>query len=275
MQYRVVCLVLSVLLPLASAAPASADGLSFTLEEVEAGPKPSKPAKAPAVDTDKAIAQALGDVHWGMSKQELVKLLKQQLQADFERRIKLERDVVRQDALYEKMRELLRRMQHDFIEFDGEKSGWDVSPIASEFRQGNGEAMLVVMNGHSRELYFFMKGKLWKWYRELAPDSAELAGADDGLDVLRARFGRGRTQKDRKDDGNDAYEGTTWSDGSTRATALQRGGDVCLIFEDTRVAEHLSSLRKDAPPKVEKGRAALAVESVLMTGSEIEARDRR
>lgn len=211
-----------------------------------------------------------------MSKQELMSLLKQQVQADFERRIKRERDVVRQDALYEKMHEVLRRMQHDFVEFDGEKSGWDVSPIAGEFKQRNGEAMLVVMNGRSRELYFFMKGKLWKWYRELAPGSEELAGSDDGIDGLKARFGRGKAQKDRKDEANETYPGTTWSDGNTRATALQRGSDVCLIFEDMRVVERLPTLRRDSqtPSKVTKGSAALAVESVLMSDAEREARDR-
>ena len=124
--------------------------------------------------------------------------------------------------------------------------------------------MLVVANRHSRDLYFFMHGKLWKWYRELAPDAPEIADSRDVMAAFRARFGRGKSQQDRVDETKLAYTGATWSDGSTRVTALERGSDTCLIFEDMRVVPQLVVLRHNTQPKTEKARAALAVESVLL-----------
>jgi hypothetical protein len=269
MQQNVVVLFLSLVVSLSAATHAAAqEGLEFTLDEVDA--ESAKPAKsvavagAGAVDPTRAIAEALGELHWGMSKDELLKLLKKQIQADFERRIKIERDVMRQDALYQEAQDRYRRLHENFVTFDGQKSGWDVSPVANEFTHGNGEAMLVVAKRQSRDLYFFMHGKLWKWYRELAPDAPELADSHDAMTAFRARFGRGKSQQDRLDETKLAYTGATWTDGSTRVTALQRGSDACLILEDMRVIPQLVVLRHNVQPKTEKARAALAVESVLL-----------
>jgi hypothetical protein len=272
-QNAVVLVVLSLVVSLGAARHASAqESLSFTLDEVDdaesaksAKPsKPGKPAAPPAVDTTAAIAEALGGLRWGMSKDDLLKLLKKRIQAEFERRIKVERDVMRQDALYQEAKDRARRIHESFVTFNGQKSGWDVSPVANEFTHGNDEAMLVVANGRSRELYFFMHARLWKWYRELAPDAPELAGAEDALATFKARFGRGKPQHDRVDETKQAYPGATWSDESTRVTALERGSDICLIFEDLRIVPQLVVLRHNAQPKTEKARAALAVESVLL-----------
>jgi hypothetical protein len=264
MQHNVVIPILSLLVSLSTATHAAAqDSLSFTLDEVDAErPKPAKVAAT--VDLKQAIAAALGELHWGMSKDELLKLLKKQIQADFERRIKIERDVMRQDALYQEAQERYRRFHDNFVTFDGQKTGWDVSPVATEFTHGNGEAMLVVATAHSRDLYFFMHGKLWKWYRELTPDAPELS--DDPMAAFNTRFGRGKPQRERLDEMGVAYTGATWSDEGTRVTALERGSDTCLIFEDARVTQQLVVLRHNVQPKTEKARAALAVESVLLGG---------
>jgi hypothetical protein len=266
MQQNAVVLILSLVVSLGAATQAAAQaGLEFTLDEVDAeSAKPAKSAAAAPADSTQAIAEALGELHWGMSKDELLKLLKKQIHAEFEQRIKVERDVMRQDALYQEAQDRYRRIHENFVTFDGQKSGWDVSPVANEFTHGNGEAMLVVANKHSRDLYFFMHGKLWKWYRELAPDAPEIADSRDAMMAFRARFGRGKSQQDRLDETKLAYTGVTWSDASTRVTALERGNDTCLIFEDVRVVPQLVVLRRNAQPKTEKARAALAVESVLL-----------
>jgi hypothetical protein len=273
MQQNVVVLVLSLVVSLSAVTRATAqESLSFTLDEVDAAStKSAKSAKSaqPAqpevsVDAKAAIAEALGELHWGMTKDELLKLLKKQIQAGFERRIKVERDVMRQDALYQEAQDRYRRIHDNFVTFDGQKTGWDVSPIAKEFTHGNAEAMLVVTAPSSRDLYFFMRGKLWKLYRELAPDAPELADSDDAMTAFATRFGPGKRQRERRDETGITYPGMTWSDEATRVTAVQRGGDTCLILEDARVTQQLVVLRHNAQPTTEKARAALAVDSILL-----------
>lgn len=254
---------------------AAQDGVEFTLDEVEAASKPArgKSAAAPAADAKRAIAEALGEVRWGMSKGDLLKLLKARIRAEFDQRIKVERDIMRQDALYEAAKEQYRRISENFIEFEVGKSGWDVSPIGPEFTRGNREAMLIVTTKTSRELYFFIQGKLWKWYRELSPDAVNAGDPDEALAVLKKRFGPGKPQKERQNDSQVAYPGSTWTDGSTRVTAMLRGNDTCLILEDLRTIEQLTVLRHHVD-KSPKNRVASTIDSILLTGPELEARTR-
>jgi hypothetical protein len=257
---------------------AADDGFEFTLDEVDAASKPArgkqKPAAAPSVDSKRAIAESLGEIRWGMSKADLLKVLKARIRADFEQRIKVERDIMRQDQLYQAAQDQARRLSENFIEFEVGKSGWDVSPIGPEFTRGNREAMLIVTTKTSRELYFFIQGKLWKWYRELTPAALNAGDLEEAMGVLVRRFGPGKPQKERQNDSQVAYPGTTWSDGSTRVTAMLRGSDTCLIFEDAHMLEQLSVLRHHVDPKAPKNRVASTIDAILLTGPELEARSR-
>lgn len=251
----------------AASTVAAQEGLSFTLDEVEA---PQPKAAAPAtVDTDAAITQALADLRWGISKDELLKLLKKRIRDDFDQRIKRERDIMRQDALYDAAKEQARRLSENYVSFDGHKTGWDVSPIAGEFAQGNGEAMLVVANGNTRDLYFFMRGKLWKWYRELTDQDS-----DNALAIYRKRFGRGSAQRERIGENKEVYQGVTWSNASTRLTVIRRGNDLCMIFEDNASIEQVALSRRRVAPKG-NSRAAATIESILLNDEELKARDTR
>ena len=266
--------VLALILIAASSSRAAAqENMEFTLDEVDAADAPPEPKSvAKAADTAKEIQGVLGAVRWGMSKADLLNLLKSQIRAEFEQRIKVERDIMRQDALYQQANEHYRRLSENFISFDGQKTGWDVSPIGSEFTHGNREAMLTVTSKNSRDIYFFIQGKLWKWYRELTPEAVSAADPDEALLVISEPFGRGKPQTERVNDANVAYDGTTWSDGTTRVTAMRRGSDVCLILEEVRTLEHLAVLRHAVQPKAAKPRAAAAIDAILLSGAELEAR---
>jgi hypothetical protein len=276
MQLREV--VLSLVLSLAFVSQVAAQGLEFTLDEVDAASKPpargksaGKAAAAPAADTKKAIADTLGDVHWGMSKGDLLKVLRARIRAEFEQRIKVERDIMRQDALYEAAKDQAKRLSENWIEFEVGKSGWDVSPIGTEFTRGNREAMLVVTTKTSRELYFFIQGKLWKWYRELSPEAVNTDNLADAMAVLKQRFGAGKMQKERQNDSKVAYPGSIWSDGATQVTVMLRGSDPCLILEDLHTIEQLGVLRHNVE-KMPKNRVASTIDSILLTKPELEAR---
>lgn len=270
--------VLSLVLCLSGISRAAADGFEFTLDEVEASSKPARRQKGgdkqePGVDVKAAIADSLGEVHWGMSKADLLKMLKARIRADFDQRIKVERDIMRQDQLYEAAKEQARRLNDGYVEFEVGKSGWDVSPIGAEFTRGNREAMLVLTLKTSRELYFFIQGRLWKWYRELSPEAVGAGDSDEALATLKKRFGPGKPQKERQNDSKDPYQGSTWNDGATRVTAMLRGGDTCLIFEDMKTLEQLPVLRHNVE-KMPKDRVSSTIDSILMTKPEMEARTR-
>lgn len=252
------------------------ESLEFTLEEVDAAsappPKPAKHGKAkaaavPAVDLKKAFSEALGERHWGMSKADVLKMLKAQIRVAFEKRIKLERDIMRQDALYQESQEAARRLNESFVSFDGPKTGWDVSPIAQEFTHKNRETMLVVNGKSSRDFYFFIQGKLWKWYRELPSDATYDGEAEPVVAKFEARFGKGKRQMERRNDSQLVYPGAVWTDGSTRVTALQRGSEACVIYEDQATIDQLAVLRNHVEPKAKESKVAATIDAILLTGA--------
>ncbi|MET0390138.1 MAG: hypothetical protein ABW321_29470 [Polyangiales bacterium] len=250
---------------LAYASNAAAQQVStFSLAEVEANLARHKPVPEAVADPEQAVKQALGARRWGMTKSELLVVLKAEIQADFEHRIKVERDLMRQDALYQESEERYRRIQENYVQFNGTKSGWDVSPVAAEFAQNNNESMLVVQNQSSRELYFFMRGKLWKWYREFSADSR---GAHLGADTLRtlgAQLGQGKPQEDRLNEAHEPHAGLSWSVSNTRVTALRRGAETCLVFEDKTVLSRLTALRSAAKTKEARAQAANSIDWALL-----------
>jgi hypothetical protein len=244
-------------------APVAADSkLEFSLEEVEGTSAAHAPAPASA-----PISNALGELHWNMNKDELLQLLKARIQRDFEARVKAERDVLRQDALYQEAKDRFQRVRQGFVTFDARKNGWDISPIGDEFRRGTGESMLVVDDSASREYYFFIRGQLWKWYRELKPEAN--AGYDQVADLMRAQYGTPSTRQMQNGESGATRAGLSWSDASTRATLMRRGAETCIVFEARAVLAQLAELRRDAVPREQESNRA--VDAVVMSDAQREA----
>jgi hypothetical protein len=277
-QVRVlIVLALTGLAPIAAAPHVQADkGFEFSLDEVEAAngpkdkPEKGKPEKGKAKAAKTApIAEALGELRWGMSKGELLGVLKKRIRTDYTARIKAQPDIVLQDALYSEANETFRRLKDGYVEFDGRKTGWDASAIAEEFTHGSNESMLVVDDPSARDLYFFFHGRLWKWYRELKPAAFGGANFDGIAELLQDQFGKARERAEPRSEHGAAYRMLTWSDAKTRVSALWRGAETCLVFEDNETLERLAMLREHAQPR--GGKRGAVLQGVIMTTAQREA----
>jgi hypothetical protein len=252
---------------LCHAAVASAqDTLTFSLEEVAEAAHEEGAAQAAG---QRSIAESMGELRWGMSKTQLLEMIKKQIRADLDQRVKRETDIVRQDALYQAAKQRYERIQKGFVAFNGDKSGWDISPVADEFRHGSQESMLVVDDEGARDLYFFIHGRLWKWYRELKPGAQRGSTYAQLADSMSAQFGKGRAQGDHHGEGGSALVGLSWNDAQTRLTLLRRGNDNCLVFEELATLERLPMLREQAVARGPKTNTVL--EGVFMSDSQREA----
>jgi hypothetical protein len=244
------------------------ESLQFTLDEVEAANTP--PAKADeAAGKAEPIAHALGDLRWGMHKDEVLALVKQRIRADYTARVKAEKDIVRQDALYNEANEVFRRVKDGFVAFNGRKTGWDASPVAEEFAHGTGESMLVVDDAKARDLYFFFNDRLWKWYRELKPAAFGGANWDGIASMLQEQFGSAKERAEPRSETGAAYQMLSWKDDKTRVTALSRGAETCLVFEERATLDHLAQLREHAIPRDRSSHPV--INGVLMTAAQREA----
>jgi len=260
----------SVLLGILVVAPsiAAADNvMEFSLDEAAAKPASAERAQ-PSAEAEAEVAKALGELRWGMSSKEVLGVFKARLRAQYDRQSRLERDILRQDALYQEAKARYEQIKDGFVRFDENKNGWDVSPIATEFRRGSKESMLVVRTAESHDYYFFIHDRLWKWYREFEPSTVGAAGFDGVADMMRGQLGATAQAAAPRSEGEPALPGLAWDSTTTRVTLIQRGAVACLIFEARSTLAELPKLREHALARSAKKHSV--IDSVLMDG---QARD--
>jgi hypothetical protein len=237
--------------------------MEFSLDETSGSSPRGGHVAAPGA-ADAEVAKALGELRWGMSSKELLAVFKARLRAEYEQQCKRERDIVRQDELYQKAKARYEQIKDSFVRFDDKKNGWDVSPIAAEFRRGSQESMLVVRSAESHDYYFLINDRLWKWYREIEPSSAGAAGFDGIAEMMRGQLGEVAQGMVSRGEGEPALTGLTWDATTTRVTLIQRGGSSCLIFESQQTLAALPALRRNAVARATKRHSI--IDDVVMDG---------
>lgn len=217
------------------------------------GPKkaaPAKPAVAPMVDAEhkKALAEKFGGFKFGMSKDEVLKVLQKQIEDRFEEKIKATTDMAQQDKFRKERKAELARIAQTYVRFDGKKTGWDVSIIENEFAHGTGESMMERWeneNGkNNRRFFFFKDEKLWKMYISLDVSMIpeEKRNFDTFKGVMESQYGKGLV------DGGTI----SWRAGEFDARAVDRlrdYGALGLVVEDPKVRTELVAAREAVAPK--------------------------
>ena len=244
--------------------PALHADTAFAAPAKKAGKKKSKKGAEEKVPTSAEIAKSMEGVKWGMSKDDLQKKLIDGVKEKYRPLVSKTKDAVEEDRLRTAATDEMKRIRDSYVEFKGTSTGWDVSFLKGEFTHGNGESMIVQRDKNSQNFYFFIGGKLWKWYREL--DSQTL-DASSSTAALKRRFGAGKPQRERRDDSNEPYPGTTWSDETTRVTELRRGAETCLIYEDLRTLENLEKLRFHAQAAAKKSSESV-IDLIMLNDAE-------
>ena len=153
-----------------------------------------KKSKAPpkAAPTSAQIAASMGELRWGMSKEDLLKKAVRKVKTKYNPLIAKTKDPVEEDRLRTQAGPGRQAISEGYVEFDGRTTGWDVSFLRGEFTHSTEESMLVVRDENSQNFYFFIGGKLWKWYKAF---DAEVFPADDFATfpaAVERRFGPGK-----------------------------------------------------------------------------------
>lgn len=229
--------------------------------------------RAEQTPTSEAIAPALGDVKWGWSRQQLTKYFSNRIRRDYQPRINKARDAMTEDALRHERDQRIRRMRSSYVEFNGRTSGHDSGFLRDEFTHNNGEAMMSVRGDNADDYYFFIRGRLWKWYRAFDASVFQGADWDQFSAALQGRFGEGRVRRGSLIEGGDERQWLEWQNADTRARAIDNTtfyGFYCLVFEEKATVARLGELRTN---KRQTGRGRHALVEAVTAGDDVEGDD--
>ncbi|HVV85324.1 MAG TPA: hypothetical protein VHE35_19815 [Kofleriaceae bacterium] len=226
-------------------------------------PTPTKPAKAPAKpaktpakpavaaatpEQKKAMAELMGPYNFNMTRDDVIAQLTKQIDERYAEQIKATSDVMTQDRIRKDKQKEITRVKQSLVEFDGTKSGWDVSLIDQEFAQNTGESMLVYWendNGkNQRRFFFFHDGRLWKMF--ISFDTKQLAAENRNFGYFVAML----EQRYGKSDMEDGYAAWVTPDFEVRAVdKMNFYGALGLLIQDPKQLAQIAEVRKAHAPE--------------------------
>jgi hypothetical protein len=234
---------------LALAMPAAAAPAKKAPAAKKAPPKaPPKKSVVVTAEKKKVLAELYGGFQFGITKDEVLKILAKQLDERYEEQIKATTDMTVQDRLRREKKAEVARVNQSYVVFDGKRTGWDVSIIEEEFAHKTGESMLDRWENkdgkNQRRFFFFRDGRLWKMFISLdvsiLPEDKRNFETFQG--VMQSKYGPGDVDPGR----------VTWRTPEFEVRAvdkLKAYTALALVIEDPRVKKDLLAVREANAPK--------------------------
>jgi hypothetical protein len=200
----------------------------------------------------KAVSDLLAGFKFGMTRKEVMAMIRKEITARYDQKIFATSDVYQQDKLRREREQEIERIEKSYVEFTGKVGGWDVSVIDDQFKQGTGESMLVfweaVGDRKQRRFFFFHEDRLYKMVITL--DASHIDKARRSFDVfvtaLEREYGTAKS----------SAQGAMWTgDNGIVLFALDKlthYDTVCLAVTDMRMTRKLLEVRAAREEKVEQ-----------------------
>jgi hypothetical protein len=244
-------------------------GEQWGLKEPEksACPRGRKGAKcremtAPPPYSD-GIYDVMVDLPWGLTKRSVMGIIENRIRASFEDDLKNVSGAIEEDKLRSKMLREITEIRKSYIEFKGQRTGFEQNFVADEFTHKNSEAMLVYDAGKYVEHLFFIDGRFWKRVWAFRKDKLNDLPFDDYYGSLINRFGEGKEIYKEGD-----LVKVKWMNDDTYLSSIDKSGfyGVYLLVFSARVTEdNLSSLRTNKKKGEDDGVSSM-VEAVTSGG---------
>jgi hypothetical protein len=222
------------------------------------------PVKQASAQTTKAIADLAGKYKWGMSHDEVMKIRGEEIMAQYDERIQKETIPSKQQAVLKQRDEELTKMKDNYVKFDGNKTGWDVSIADREFVHKNDESMFVIVEKEKfqRRFLFFWHDRLWKQFIAFGAENPAFAGLtfDDFANKIQERYGPSamtfRKQRASDDQTLDHLEWPPSGDYVLWAIDLTTFyGNFCLVLQHKSVMGPIAKAREQNNPSQRRGSA--------------------
>lgn len=213
--------------------------------------KRAKKAQITRTANAKALRELMGAFKFGMSKDEVVEVVSNQIKERYAEQITGTNDVYEQDRLRREQSKEIKRLKKSFVEFKGKKSGWDVSIIDDQFEHNTEEMMMIFWEVHEgknqRRFFFFHEGELYKMF--IALDTSNLGDNQKNFAFFRSlmetRFGEGEVHD----------TGLSWRLAEIHVDALDKlafYNAFCLVVTDPKRQKAVFAMREERGDKGKK-----------------------
>ncbi len=228
-------------------------GIVLALTAVAAFAAPPK-GDAPTVASFAPLHLHAKEIHWGLSHQEVTDLydlaggLFDREYAPLISRLQpgVEMQQLESDREGRKI-----NFQHSYSVFSDSPSGFDVTPLHTEYTYKNEEAIQRVFKDGKNRSFFYIKDRLWKIYDEVPLKADGQLGDSYQAAVAKLNALLGASGRVRAADAAQGLDRTTtdWQDAETHLRADDRSGEhlLGLVQEDKRTLANLASLRANKP----------------------------
>jgi hypothetical protein len=236
--------------------------------EADAQRRKKPQAKQQAKVNTRAMGELMGDFEFGMTRQQIIRLLGTQINRRYQEMIKETTDVYEQDKLRRQRDTEIKRIRASYMTFEGKRTGWDVSIIDDQFGHNTGESMMVywenVDGKDQRRFFFFHEGKLYKMF--IALNLGEIRGEQRQFSYFRnlmeRRYGGGTVEVRADHEGVERPYGILWRTPNFLVRALDKlefYGSFCLIIADPKTEQALVARREETREKAPRARVIDAV----------------
>lgn len=185
-------------------------------------------------------------VPFGLGVGELVKHVEQHLRADYGERIATTTDIHQKDRLKAEIEVRVQAVRDSLVEFKGQKTGYNVSVVATEFAHSTGESMLVVPIARSHDYFFFVQGGLYK----VVTTESRTTSFPVFLVNLTQLYGAPAKIEYRNPNKKDEPISAQWSDDKLSLEVADRPdfGTITLRWTKRDIEDRLVELRGGAKP---------------------------
>ncbi|MBX3272554.1 MAG: hypothetical protein KF729_20005 [Sandaracinaceae bacterium] len=223
-----------------------------------------------------AIAESLGQLRWGMTPEEVHAHFRRQIEERYRPRLAKAPGAIEEDRIRNERDQEIRQLRESYVRFEGTRTGWDLSFLRGEFTHGNRESMIAQRDGNSQNFYFFIRGRLWKWFKAFDASVFQGQTFEQFAAAVQGRFGPAADRSGRLVEGGPNQRWLEWQDATTRLRAIDHNqfyGFYCLVFEDKATLDQLAQLRTNTQQPSGQGDHALVDAVLLPEGGSADSSD--
>lgn len=223
-----------------------------------AGDAAKKEAKGKKAEEKAGLEVALEPLKWGDTKEQVIEKLRDKELAALPEDAKLRNDKILMQQARKDILDRSAELEKSYVRFNGDKSGFEVSVIAEEFTDRNGEAMLRVKDKVAQRFYMFADGQLYKMVVAYNKDYLQDVGFEAFASQTARKYGRPVATDYAEIFGEEELTQVVWEDARTELRVENKReffGTYVMVFSDRDRVKKMQASGKKFGGSDRKGKA--------------------